>query len=132
MGGLSNAVRWLELLAAGVFTYDLTGSGLMVASVTAARMLPMLLVGALAGAVADAVNRKTLLMIALGTTGLSSGLIGLVALADMLTIWHIWAGGLVSGIVWAGEMAVRRRMVGEVAGPTRVAPRWRSTPSPAA
>ena len=45
VGGFANAVRWLELLAAGVFAYDQTGSGLVVAAMTAARMLPMLLIG---------------------------------------------------------------------------------------
>lgn len=62
VGGFANAVRWLELLAAGVFAYDQTGSGLVVAAMTAARMLPMLLIGALAGAVADTLNRRTLLL----------------------------------------------------------------------
>ena len=122
VGGFANAVRWLELLAAGVFAYDQTGSGLVVAAMTAARMLPMLLIGALAGAVADAVNRKTLLLAGQAATGLSASVVCVLAFADLLTLWHIAAAGGVSGIVWAGEMAVRRRMVSEVAGPTRVAP----------
>ncbi|BBK41885.1 MFS transporter [Allostella vacuolata] len=122
VGGFANAVRWLELLAAGVFAYDLTGSGLVVAAMTAARMLPMLLVGALAGAVADAVNRRTLLLAGQAATAASASIVCLLALLDLVTLWHIAAAGTVSGIVWAGEMAVRRRMVSEVAGPTRIGP----------
>ncbi len=120
VGGFANAVRWLELLAAGVFTFDLTGSGLMVALMTVARMLPMLLFGALAGAVADSVNRKTLLMVGQAATGIAASVICVLAFTGMLELWHIAAGGTVSGMVWASEMAVRRRMVSEVAGATRV------------
>src|SRR5438552_10854361 len=61
-GGLGNATRWLELLVAGIFTYDLTGSAFLVAAVTVARTLPMLFLGAIAGVVAEALNRKRLLI----------------------------------------------------------------------
>jgi MFS family permease len=120
VGGFANAVRWLELLAAGVFAFDLTGSGLAVALMTAARLMPMLLFGALAGAVADSVNRKTLLMLGQAATGTAASVICFLAFGGLLSLWHVAAAGFVSGIVWASEMAVRRRMVSEAAGPTRM------------
>src|SRR5256885_7370371 len=55
-------MRWLELLVAGVFTYDLTHSTFLVALVTVARSLPMLLTGALAGVIGEALNRKRILI----------------------------------------------------------------------
>src|SRR5213075_2608733 len=61
-GGVGNAMRWLELLVAGVFTYDLTHSTFLVALVTVARSLPMLLTGALAGVIGEALNRKRILI----------------------------------------------------------------------
>ncbi|MGE0719250.1 MAG: MFS transporter [Alphaproteobacteria bacterium] len=120
-GGFANAVRWLEILAAGVFAFDQTGSGLMVAVVTAARTLPMLLLGAVAGAVAEAVDRKALLIAGQITIASSAATLCALALTGQIRIWHIVAGGAVSGLVWASELAVRRRMLGEVAGPLRVA-----------
>src|SRR5438105_2032814 len=60
-GGVGNAMRWLELLVAGIFTYDATHSALLVAVVTMARSLPMLFLGPLAGVVGEAFNRKRLL-----------------------------------------------------------------------
>jgi hypothetical protein len=36
-GGIANAMLWLEVLAAGLFTFQATGSGLAVAIVSAAR-----------------------------------------------------------------------------------------------
>src|SRR5438045_6333384 len=61
-GGVGNAMRWLELLVAGVFTYELTHSTFLVALVTVARSLPMLFAGALAGVVGEALNRKRILV----------------------------------------------------------------------
>jgi hypothetical protein len=57
-GGVGNAMRWLELLVAGIFTYDATHSAFLVAVVTVARTLPMLFIGAIAGLVGEALNRK--------------------------------------------------------------------------
>src|SRR6202045_5333613 len=64
-GGVGNAMRWLELLVAGVFTYDVTHSTFLVALVTVARSLPMLFGGALAGVIGEAVNRKRILVVQL-------------------------------------------------------------------
>ena len=37
-----------------------------------------------------------------------------LALSGRLRVWHVAIAGIVTGIVWAAEMAVRRRMIGEV------------------
>jgi len=121
VGLFANATRWLEMLAAGIFTFDLTGSAFLVATMTLARMLPMLLLGAVAGAVADAINRRTLLLGGLAAMATSAGVLLLLAASGSLALWHIFAGGLVTGTVWATEMSVRRRMVSEAAGRERVA-----------
>jgi hypothetical protein len=42
-------MRWLELLVAGIFTYETTQSTVLVALVTVARSLPMLFIGTIAG-----------------------------------------------------------------------------------
>src|SRR5258708_21287000 len=60
-GGVGNAMRWLELLVAGVFTYNATHSTFLVALVTVARSLPMFFAGALAGGIGEAPNPKPIL-----------------------------------------------------------------------
>ena len=42
VGAFANAMRWLELLASGLFAYEVTGSALAVTAVVAARQLPQL------------------------------------------------------------------------------------------
>jgi MFS family permease len=122
VGAFANAMRWLELLASGLFAYEVTGSALAVTAVVAARQLPQLLFGAFAGAISEAVNRKTIVMLALTIPAFVSTVLATLATTGQITLWHVALGNLVSGTMWATEMSTRRRMVGEVAGPHRIVP----------
>ena len=116
LGGIANAMRWLELLAAGLFTFEATGSGLAVAIVSAARSMPLLCFGAVAGVVCEAVDRKRLLIAGMLLTASASASVCALAWAGLVQPWHVGLAAFVSGSVWATEMATRRRMVGEAAG----------------
>ena len=120
VGASANAMRWLELLASGLFTYEVTGSALAVTAVVAARQLPQLLFGAFAGAISEAVNRKLIMMLALMVPATVATVLATLATTGHLALWHVALGNLVSGTMWATEMSTRRRMVGEVAGPQRI------------
>src|SRR5262245_40866721 len=61
VGFVISAVRWLEMLAVGVFVYQHTGSAFDVALMTLLRMLPLALFGAVIGALAERVERRTAL-----------------------------------------------------------------------
>jgi MFS family permease len=117
VGAFANAMRWLELLASGLFVFEVTGSALVVTGVVAARQLPQLLFGAFVGAVSEAVDRKLIVMLALLMPAAVSTLLATLATTGHLAVWHIALGNLVAGTMWATEMSTRRRMVGEVAGP---------------
>jgi MFS family permease len=119
-GGFGNSMRWLEMLVAGIFTFELTGSAFWVAVVTVARTLPMLLLGSLTGVVSEALNRKTLLLCGLFVMAANSAILCALAAEDAIRIWHIALGGTVAGTVWTTEMAVRRRMIGEVMAASHV------------
>jgi MFS family permease len=119
-GGFGNSMRWLEMLVAGLYTFDLTGSAFWVAAVTVARTLPMLLLGSLTGVVSEALNRKTLLLCGLFVMAANSAILCALAAGGAIRIWHIALGGTVAGTVWTTEMAVRRRMIGEVMAPPHV------------
>jgi len=122
VGAFANAMRWLELLAASLFAFEVTGSALAVTGVVAARQLPQLVFGAFAGAVSEAVNRKLIIMLALLIPATVSAGLATLATTGHLALWHIVLGNLVVGTMWATEMSTRRRMVGEAAGPGRIVP----------
>ena len=120
VGAVANAMRWLELLASGLFAWEVTHSAFAVTVVVALRQIPQLLFGAFAGAISEALNRKLIFMLALVVPALISTLLATLAVTGHLEVWHVALGNLVSGIMWSTEMSTRRRMVGEVAGPHRI------------
>lgn len=120
VGGLSNAMRWLELIATGLFVLDATGDALTVALVSAARAMPLLLFGPAAGAIAEALNRKHLLIAGLCIATGSAMLVAGLAVVDALLPWHLAVLGFATGLLAASELSVRRRMVAESAGAARL------------
>ncbi len=120
VGAFANAMRWLELLVSGLFAYEITHSALAVAVVVALRQLPQLTFGAFAGAISEAVNRKTIVLLALIVPASVSTVLATLATMGHLELWHVAVGNLVSGTMWSTEMSTRRRMVGEAAGPQRI------------
>jgi MFS family permease len=120
-GALGNATRWFELLVSGVVTFDLTGSALAVAIVTMMRTLPNLVVGAIAGGIADSMDRKQLLLAGQALQLASAATIALLAWSGQLAVWHLACASLVGGMLLAADMSVRRRMMVDSAGETHVA-----------
>jgi MFS family permease len=82
----------------------------------------MLFIGTIAGVVGEALNRKRLLLAQFFVMAASSAVLCALAFSAEIRVWHIAVGGIVAGIVWAMELAVRRRMIGEVVTPDQVAP----------
>jgi MFS family permease len=119
-GGLTNAMRWLDMLVSGLFTFELTGSAFAVSLVLMARAVPMLLVGALAGAIAESMDRKRLLMAGQGAQVAGALAIAALSFAGWLAPWHLFVNGMVGGLAWTNELATRRRMVAETAGPAHI------------
>src|ERR1700761_5161466 len=78
-GGVGNAMRWLELLVAGIFAFQVTHSAFQVALVTVARSLPMLFVGPLAGVIGEALNRKRVLLHQLTVLATTSAVLAAMA-----------------------------------------------------
>ncbi|MFC7688590.1 MFS transporter [Paeniroseomonas aquatica] len=122
VGGIANAMRWVEILVAGIFVFELTGSALAVSLLAVVRALPMLAFGAVAGALAETQDRRRLLMLGQATSAASTCGILALALGGALQPWHLGVSGFLGGLVWTGEMASRRRMVTEVAGEAEVVP----------
>jgi MFS family permease len=114
------SVRWLEMLAVAVFAYQRTGSPFVVALLTMLRMLPMAMFGALIGAAAERVERRTALVLVMILMLLCSIALALLAWLGALEIWHIALASFISGLTWTTDNPVRRTMIGEVVGPERM------------
>lgn len=113
-------MRWLELLAIGIFVFEVTGSALLVAVMTIARQLPLALFGTFIGPVAERTNRKYLLIAGFSLMTLSTGCMGVLASLGVIEIWHIAICVFINGSCWALDYPVRRTLIGEFAGAERL------------
>lgn len=110
---------WTQSLILGWMVYDLTGSELQLAVFTAIRMSPLLL-GPLAGALADRFDRLAMLGIATGWAVCS-----LVALAAMVSLGVgtfpvLVAGGFALGLAHSPSQPPRAALVSELVEPRRL------------
>jgi len=115
------SVRWLEMLAVGVYAYQVTGSATWVAALTLVRLVPMALLGVPLGAVADRIDRRRALLATVSISLVTSVLIAAVAAFDHLQMWHLVVSSFVGGVGWAADNPVRRAMLGLAVGPERMA-----------
>ena len=115
-GALGWMMRWLEMLAIGVFTFEVTQSALLVALITMARTVPMLLFSAFTGAIADGFDRRLMLLGALGMLAITSTILATLALTERIDLWHVALGTFISGIYGTLEFPVRRALLGIIAG----------------
>ena len=121
IGLFSMGSRWLEMLVVGIFAFETTGSPVLVALLVILRMLPLAVFGSIVGTFADRVAPRFLLYASLVTATLVSLVVLGLALSGMVAYWHIALATFLSGVVWTTDMPVRRRLIGDVAGPERIA-----------
>ncbi len=119
-GGLYGTVRWLDMLAVGVFTYEVTNSPLAVAFMVFLRLLPLILMGTVIGALAERFNRRRMLLGGLIFLSVVCAVLALLAFSGRITLWHVGLGALVNGMLFSADFSVRRMLLGEVAGVTRL------------
>ncbi len=121
VGCVSYVVRWLEMLAFGLFAYQVTGSAFVVAVLSMLRLVPMGLFGAFLGVAADRFERRSALIMMVLVSMASALLLALLAYFDAIKVWHLATAAFVNGICWAADNPVRRTMLGDVAGHERMA-----------
>jgi MFS family permease len=107
---------WVTFVSLPLLVYQRTESAFQTSLLTALELLPYLLFGLIAGAVADRVNRKRLMIGAEVGNACVLATIPLAAAADVLTLPHIYAAALTSMtlFVWfdAGNFGAIPALVG--------------------
>lgn len=120
IGGAAFVVRWLEMLAVGLYAYQITSSAFVVAMLSMLRLLPMGLFGALLGVLSDRIERRRALVAIVIVSMAGTGSLALLASLDALEVWHLALASFVNGVCWAADNPVRRMVIGEVVGPERM------------
>ena len=112
--------NWMQTVAEIWVILSLTGSGVAVGVATALQFLPMLLLGAFGGLIADRVPKRRLLLLTQGLHMLAPLAMLALALTVGLTAWMVFALVFVRGCVNAVDYPTRQAFVMEIVGGERV------------
>jgi len=121
IGLLGGVGRWLEMLVAALYALELTGSPFLVALLLLLRMAPFALFGPVIGAFADRLRPRPFLAWGFALATLASTGVLACFLLGIAGYWTVAVASVVSGLVWTTDMPLRRRMLGDLAGPDRLA-----------
>lgn len=118
-GGLmvSNIGTWLQSTAMAILVYRLTGRATDLGITIAMQFLPMLLLGAWAGAVSDRRDKATLCLVTQSVMAVQAIVLTLMDFAGMVTVPVVYALSLVLGVANAFDNPARRGLVVELVRP---------------
>ena len=111
---VSNVGTWLQMTAMSLLVYRLTGEATTVGITLALQMLPMLLLGAWAGVIADGRDRRTMAIVTQSALAVQALALGVIDLAGWANLPVVYALSLVLGVVNAFDNPARRGLVTEL------------------
>jgi len=112
---LSSLAGQIRNVATLYQVYDISGSAFKLGLTGFLETLPYIIFGLYAGAVADAFDRKKLLVATISLQIVPNLLLGLLTLTGSIQVWHIYALGLLGSFVevfnWPARAALIPRLV---------------------
>jgi len=112
---LSSLAGQIRNVATLYQVYDISGSAFKLGLTGFLETLPFIIFGLYAGAVADAFDRKKLLIATISLQIVPNMVLGLLTLTGATQVWHIYALGLVGAFVevfnWPARAAMIPRLV---------------------
>lgn len=113
IGGVQSVARWLELLAFGVYVYDLTRSPLLVTLVTLVKLAPLALFGPVAGTLPARFAPRSLYIAGIGLMLVTTASGLAVSWHNALLLWQVLLISFLGGVFWVLDFPVRRKMIGD-------------------
>lgn len=101
----------MDQVARAVLILELTDSAVMLSLVVAARMVPLLLFGLLAGAMADRYDRRRILMLTQSVSFSTHLLLAVLLVGGWISAWHVFATALIAGTAMSFNQPVRQSLI---------------------
>jgi MFS family permease len=117
---ISLSGTWMQTVAAVWVILTLTGSGVAVGLTTALQFLPMLLIGAWGGLLADRIPKRRLLMTTQALMMIPAAGLFAVTATGIVTPWMVYLAVFAFGSLNAVDNPTRQSFVYEMVGPDRV------------
>ncbi len=106
----------MQQVMLGWLIFDITGSGTMVGVVFAARAVPNLVIGFVAGPMTDRFDRRSLLRQTSWLTGVVTVVVAALLYADNLEVWHLILAAFLMGGLLSFYITARQAYVYDVVG----------------
>ena len=110
------AARQMDILVTSWVTLQLTNSAFDVALIGFFRFIPVMLFGTFAGAIADRLNRRRLVLATTSANVLVACAVATLFQANLVEFWHLAVANVTLGLCWAIEWPSRRAMMPDLAG----------------
>jgi MFS family permease len=107
---------FLQITAQGWVVWELTGSNVALGTVTVLSTLPVLLFGPWAGAWADRLDRRKLLIWTQVIAMLCAFILAALVQTNLIELWHLYVLAFVLGIVTALDMPAQSAFIGDLTG----------------
>ena len=111
---VSNVGTWLQMTAMSLLVYRITGEATTVGITLALQMLPMLVLGAWAGVIADERDRRTMAIVTQSALAAQALALGALDFAGWVNLPMVYTLSLVLGVVNAFDNPARRGLVTEL------------------
>jgi MFS family permease len=111
---------WMQTVAEAWLVLSLTSSGIALGVSTALQFLPMLLLGAYGGLLADRFPKRRLLIATQTMMIVPAVTLFLLTVTGVVTLWMVYALVLARGLVTAIDNPTRQSFISEMVGPANV------------
>lgn len=108
--------QWMDQVARTWLIYAMTNDPLQLGLVSAARGIPLLIFGAVAGVFADRHGRKAQLIIAQTVNALLNVVLATLILTGRIQPWHLYVTGFLAGTVQAFQQPARQVLISDLVG----------------
>ena len=107
---------WMQNVAQSWLVYRLTGSSLLLGTVSFAGQIPVFPMAPLAGMVADRWNRRTIVIVTQTASMILAFILAALTLTNRIKVWEIVALAAALGIVNAFDIPARQSFLVEMVG----------------
>ena len=119
---LSNIGTWVQIVAQDWLVLQLTdNNGFYLGLVTAIQFVPVMLLSLHGGALADRVDKRKLLIATNSLAALACYALGILVVADVIALWHVFVCAGILGIASAIDAPIRQSFTAEIVGNADVA-----------
>ena len=114
---LSNIGTWVQIVAQDWLVLQLTdNNGFYLGLVTAIQFLPVMLLSLHGGVLADRVDKRKLLIATNTLAALACYALGILVVAEVIELWHVFVCAAVLGIASAIDAPIRQSFTAEIVG----------------